>query len=255
MQCMSCNEEVSEKFLHALTANSCPFCGSGIMPEELRTLLNNLAVVMCDLETKAFLPQAEAWLKQNFDLLPAHSEEYQGLLAELEKKDVELAVSEDKLNIATKELTTVKQKLDNLEKNPLRSAKLTLNQEPAVEGTVVQVGDQITTNAFMKRADASKLVAKSNELKKVADKIKVAGGLSSLTVPMTDVVEEFDEAYEEEELESIAAMMAAGGVGTGNQSGGYNAKDVQLLKNLQAKQRQASRGLSSGGVGLFSRGG
>src|SRR5271163_5373105 len=111
MECLSCQEEVSEKFLHAIANNACPFCGQSIMPPELQALLNSLAGVMCDLETKGFLPEAEAWLKQNFNLFSSNSDEYITLANAL-------AVAKEQLGTTANELADAKQKLDDIEKNP-----------------------------------------------------------------------------------------------------------------------------------------
>lgn len=77
MQCMTCHEEVSQRFLHSIAANSCPFCGARIMPEEMQTALNKLREVMTDIEDKGFTEQAESWLRSNFDLIAITSVEYQ----------------------------------------------------------------------------------------------------------------------------------------------------------------------------------
>lgn len=253
MQCISCQEEVSEKLLHAIANNACPFCGQLIMEAELQTLLNSLAAVMCELETKDFLPQAEAWLRQNFDLISLHSDEYIAL-------DAERAVAKDKLAVADQELLLAKKEIGILQKMPARNTKPMLDADGnpiQVDGEIVQVAAPEKTSEFFKRADAGKLAGKTNELAKLAAKIRAKGG-NSLTMPMEDVVEDADyDQYDqgeswEEPLDPIAESLVAMGGGGGSQSG-YVAKDVQKLQQLQAKQRNASRAMAGGGAGMFSR--
>jgi hypothetical protein len=252
MQCISCAEEVSEKFLHAISQNLCPFCGQLIMPEELKVLLNNLAVVMSELEIKSFLGETEAWLKQNFDLISMASDEYGSLIASLDAANERIAT-------ISEELATTNKKLEEASKDPLRNFRQT-NQQPQTEGSgqLIQVGDPTKTNEFMKRAEVGNLVARTDELKKVAAKIRAAGGKgNTMTVPLYDVVEDdYDPSEAEEDwnepLDPVAEALASLG-GQNNQSGTYNPRDVAKLQQLHAKQRNAIATLEGGGASMGGR--
>jgi hypothetical protein len=259
MQCISCQEEVSERFVSALAKNLCPFCGQGLMPPELQTLLNGLAAIMCDLETKSYLGEAEGWLKQNFDLISMASDEYVALTASLEASNEKVASLQAELVEANKKVEAGQKKSPLSMRNP--KPLLDTDGNPIkIDGEIVQVEDQSVTNSFMKRAEVGKLVAKTEELKKVAAKIRAAGGKgNSLTIPVEDVVEdasydpyEAEDSYDEP-LDPIAERLAAMGSGGGNTQGGYNPRDVAKLQNLQAKQKAASRAMAGGSAGMFHR--
>ena len=261
MQCISCQEEVSERFVSALAKNLCPFCGQGLMQEELKELLNSLAAIMCDLETKSYLAEAEGWLKQNFDLLSMGSDEFIALTTSLEAAGEKIVSLQAELVEANKKIEAGQKKAPLSMRNP--KPLLDTDGNPIkIDGEIVQVEDQSVTNSFMKRAEVGKLVAKTEELKKVAAKIRAAGGKgNSLLVQPEDMVDMGGDAYDQyeaddnydEPLDPIAERLASMGSANASSSGGYNAKDVAALQNLHAKQKAASRAMSGDGAGMFHR--
>lgn len=66
MKCMSCNEEVSPKFGHAIAKNECPYCGKEIIEPKLQELLSSLKTLMDG--GKDYMPHIEDWLQSNYNL-------------------------------------------------------------------------------------------------------------------------------------------------------------------------------------------
>lgn len=46
MKCISCNEEISEKFVYALSQNVCPFCGKDIISREDHVFRTSLIAIL-----------------------------------------------------------------------------------------------------------------------------------------------------------------------------------------------------------------
>jgi hypothetical protein len=83
MKCMSCQEEVSPKFNHAISVNVCPACGKDIIPIQLQTILNELKTVMD--AVGEYGPEVEDWLSSNFSLKKVAEDEVVVKKADLEK--------------------------------------------------------------------------------------------------------------------------------------------------------------------------
>src|SRR5665213_1392748 len=96
MQCISCNNEVSSKFAHALKSNCCPFCGSLIMKAELQIILKSLYETMTEATELSYEAQALAWFSSNFNMVSRESEELAELHKTIEQLTKELQVSQEK---------------------------------------------------------------------------------------------------------------------------------------------------------------
>lgn len=66
MKCNSCSEDVPAKFIKAIAENSCPICGGQIVDPEVKTTLNELALVLN--KAKDYMDQIEEWLYTNYSL-------------------------------------------------------------------------------------------------------------------------------------------------------------------------------------------
>jgi Zn-finger nucleic acid-binding protein len=64
MLCNTCKEDVSSKFAHALSVNICPMCGGSIIDEKLKSILNDLKIIMED--AKNYPEQVADWLFSNY---------------------------------------------------------------------------------------------------------------------------------------------------------------------------------------------
>jgi hypothetical protein len=261
MKCMTCQEEVSQKFLHAVATNICPFCGQNLMPLELQTCLNNLRTVMTEIGEKAFLKQAQDWLRSNFDLVATDSDEYV-------KREDDFNTLQASFIELTETFQQVKTELDEIKKRPQAN---TIKDPSAIKMALDEHGKPIqlkgeslqnaeTSNMFMQRAydGIQKTNKNPDELRKLANKIKTTQGnqgmvASIMNVSDDDVDPYAQEEYEDDEemLDPIGEQLAMLGNGGSNLGGGMNA----LPKTLQHKKATAAkRALSSGGsVGLISR--
>jgi hypothetical protein len=253
MECITCHEDVSERFLHSLANNSCPFCGQHIMAPELQASLNSLREVMTDIGEKGYLAQAEAWLRSNFDLISTNSDEYH-------KMTDDLSTAQASVQELTKEIEGLKK---HPGKNPA-AIKLALDKDGKpiqVEGESLQ--DPTKTNVFFQRAQATRSLNKNDEVKQAIAKIKnaamVGSGIDPIAAAFNAPIEEepYDVYEADEPLDAlgIGDQLAALGSGAASNAG-YNAKDVQSLKLQQAKVAQAARRLAgTGSAGLISRSG
>lgn len=66
MKCQSCSEDIPSKFQHALTTNSCPYCGREIMTAKLQTVIGQLKVALDDCKDQ--MSDVEDWLYSNYSL-------------------------------------------------------------------------------------------------------------------------------------------------------------------------------------------
>lgn len=251
MKCKSCNEDVPQRFNHALVTNICPYCGQDIMAAELQSALADLRDVMQ--ATEQYRAEIFDWLLSNYQLISKESEEYKALQAQAELANK----TSSKQAIATVDPKTVA-----LDKNG--------NQ---IGGAPIQ--DQSITNKFMQRAQVKPTDSKN--LRDIVNQIK-KGGTSSVGTSLTAEADpeevaalddqlfgggglgslngatDRDEYYEEGEdaLPPIVEAMAAH-AGAGPKAADYNARDVAALQQIHNKQKRASKGIASGGVGLIRR--
>lgn len=142
MKCMSCSEEINAKFKHAIEANTCPFCGSVIMAEELKNLLTELRSVMDKL--LGYPEELKDFLKNNYELI----------------KSSELQPT---FRVGTKLPKTVPES--------------SINDE-GVQVTGEALLEQEQVNSIMDRAGASKINGRTNHLKNLVNQIK-SGKVSS----------------------------------------------------------------------------
>ena len=71
MKCISCESEINPKFKHAIEQNVCPFCGSSIMEELLKTLLVALGDTMQKMQS--YPGQLDDWLLSNYNYIKTDS--------------------------------------------------------------------------------------------------------------------------------------------------------------------------------------
>lgn len=240
MQCTSCQSEIDTKWKHAIDTNLCPFCGKMIMEEELKNLLNSLTETMEKLS--AYPQYLEDWLSSNFNFVPAAKLQF------LEKKLKDF----NKLNSRT----AVSNELDN--------------DEVPKESSGVILQNQAETSEFFKKAEVSKVAARTQSLKEMVSQIKKSGtGSPALTEDLINnadpeaaaelraaldfpevsssigVSEDFDEIHP-------SALALANSVN--NKNPNYNTKDLLKLQEMQERTSGARNKMLGGGVkGGFSR--
>src|ERR1700677_4862388 len=96
MQCLSCSNDVSPKFAHALKTNVCPMCGEQIMVPELHNALRGLQTIMDEAIEQAYDAQVVQWFSSNFDLVSRASEEFVELHKTIEQLTNELRIAKEK---------------------------------------------------------------------------------------------------------------------------------------------------------------
>ena len=256
MKCISCNEEVSSRFTAAYAQNACPFCGQHIMHPEMQKSLNDLREVMTTLSERSFLSEAFDWLKSNFDLISTNSDEYQSLLKDLTE-------TKERLTLVSSELEALK----NRTSTPIpRSGKGlappgTIQMGKDAQGNPVQLtGEALqspeTTNKFIQRAQAGRVMEKHNDVAALAKQIRKSGGvMENMVIPELDDIIEDQANYPaepysgEDEIDPIMLQYMDPKASTT-----YNPRDVAKLQRLQEKVAGASRDLSeTGSVGLIRR--
>lgn len=249
MKCKNCTEEISTKFHHAISTNICPFCGQEIISLELQTALSELQEIMK--LTDQYKTEIFEWLKTNYNLIDANSEEYKALEEKAKSTPV-------KIKVDPKEV-----KLDD-KGNQLTGTPL--NTE--------------TTNVFAKRAGVK--MGNQDHFKSIVSQIKNSGGSGETNMILgagglgSEASPEDIAAYQEILGGGSSAIPSVGAIGGeesfGNddgepipaiveafarQKGGavdYNARDVAKLENLQYKSQQAKREMREGGsIGLIRR--
>jgi hypothetical protein len=260
MQCLSCSEEVSPKFLHCIAKNNCPFCGGLIMPEELQTSLNELRGVMTTIGEKSFLKEAQDWLRSNCDLVAVDSDEYR-------KREDDFSVLEASFTELSQTLLQVKNELDEIKKRPQASMirdMSAIKMGVDADGKPIQLAgeqlqDQSQTNVFMQRAGITKNLKDSSGLRRLANKLKTTDdGTNVLAAAFNAPGDDYDQyanQYEEEEdmepLDHIAEQFASMG------AGGYVPPTAHNPKTLgHQKAAGAAKSLArTGNAGLISRAG
>jgi Zn-finger nucleic acid-binding protein len=229
---MSCSEQINSKFKYAIESNTCPFCGSVIMEEELKNLLTELRVVFDKLQN--YPEELKDFLQNNFNLINA--------------SDVKQVLSN---KVITDNFSSPE---DSGSKN---STEPLLNQEKM--------------NMLMRRADTFKINGKASHLKDLVSQIKSGKNVTEDSDDLSDVEIEALDRNELSEMQSfISSQTSSGGldefINTTSSSGedskfddevpehvlnfankktrssDHNSKDLARLQNMVNKAR------SSGGI-------
>ena len=168
MNCNSCKEEVSTKFRHSLESNICPFCGNGIMDENLKDLLSTLRATMEELSE--YPEQLNDWMLSNHNYI---------------KTDADNLVSfvpQELLKTFSKNVQ--KESDEDFQERKGKKFKVKVTTENGEQEVEVQkIQSQERNDAFFKRAEAvkpnidgfSSALEKTQHLKSIAQKIKRGG--------------------------------------------------------------------------------
>lgn len=248
MKCISCEMEINTKWKHAVDTNVCPFCGMGIMPEELKELFGSLRQVMDDLQQ--FPDQLNDWMLAN------HA--YVKLDSPLLSRKSELVEDKENKKFIVKVAT-----------------------EKGEEDVVAEkIQSEERTNEFFKRAEAVKpgidgfksTEEKTKHLKEMVKQIKRGGGID-LRVTSDDNGDVADSA-DVSEMQSLISDgdlissslpdMSDGGedevpsfvLNMANQAKGGSKDphaDLAKLQQLQQRISDSRKNFKSGAKGSFSR--
>jgi hypothetical protein len=106
MKCISCESEINPKFKHAIEQNICPFCGSSIMEELLKSLLVSLGDTMQKMQQ--YPEQLNDWLFSNYNYIKTDSPELISFVPKDQIKDLKRVVEDEDFVERKKKLIKVK---------------------------------------------------------------------------------------------------------------------------------------------------
>ena len=225
MQCISCTNEVSAKFIAAISANACPYCGEVIMDEKVQSTLNSLSVLFND--AKEFMPPIIDWLNTNYNFIML--------------KPNEVIVDKNTLD-----------KLNQFKDNSLNSVmNKNSNQEQNIEGQQNNSESKEQT-VFAKRAGVPQ-----NKVKRAIDFIKGRPGASSGAADPSEFVGEDDEYGDVNGNDYIEDIDPINKRDKTELDGLFDGDDLgaksQEVRLQRLKQLQKSEGMRNGGDGNFRR--
>jgi hypothetical protein len=245
MKCISCEMEINTKWKHAVDTNVCPFCGMGIMPEELKELFSSLRKVMDDLQQ--FPDQLNDWMLAN------HA--YVKIDSPLLSRKSELVEDKENKKFIVKVAT----------------------EKGEEEVVAEKIQSEARTNEFFKRAEAVKpgidgfksTEEKTKHLKEMVKQIKRGGGAdlritsddSESSVDSVDVTE-MQSLISDGDLISSSLPDMSDGVedevpsfvlNMANQAKGGSKDPHADLAKLQQRISDSRKNFKSGAKGSFSR--
>lgn len=219
MKCISCDMEINTKWKHAIDINVCPFCGQGIMEENLKNLFSSLCDTMEQLTE--YPDQLNDWLLSNHNYIKTDSEKLSSFLP----KDFF-----DKIEEAALEKAQVLEKskkhtddVDDFEKRKNKKFTVKVATDSGGEEDIVaeKIQSEEKTNEFYKRAEAIKpniegfksISEKTQHLKAMAQQIKREGATVMNQSGMAGVISpEMMEMADPEAVAEMQAMMAGGDI-------------------------------------------
>lgn len=241
MQCMSCESEINPKWKHAVTNNSCPFCGNNILPEELKELFSLLENTINELKEK-YLSQLDDWMLSNYNYINTNSD-----------KLINYVPKHKLINNSKLISSSVKESLDD------ESDKEEITDDMD-EGQITGVQDSHVTEQFFKAAGVSRAVERSQELKKMAEQIKAQNPSMKKKISsyeeddLDEINSSLESSYDDGEEEIHPAAFALSQSRLSKSSADYSAKDMMKLQELHNKNKQARSVITNGsGKSSFTR--
>jgi len=287
MKCISCEVEINPQWTHAIDMNVCPFCGKHIMEEHLKNLLSTLRETMSSLEQ--YTEQVDDWLLSNYNYIKTDSSNLinyvpQDLLRQVKREDEVQDFIRRKEAQGKKEI--IKVKTDTGEEDVIVE-KIQSEEET---NEFFKRAEVIPKHARPQSPNGPPVfqspTEKTEYLKKMAQQIKragsqglsMAGGAAStmgISAEMLesadpeavaelehiiaggDIASSVDSDMDDEDMPGgdmiLQANLAAKSKQGNATDGGYNAKDAEALRKMQAKFKQSRKNIASGAKGSFSR--
>lgn len=279
MKCISCETEINPKWKHAIDINVCPFCGKHIMEEHLKNCIASLTVAMDDM--LKYQDQLDDWLLSNHNYIKTNSPNLKLYLPKEVFKEIRKEMDDEEFKEKKRTITKVK----------VSDGNGGFTEEEVVVEKIqsddrAQIFHKLANNMLKSDkavdGDPKSVVEKTKDLRAVAQKVKreVAAAMSNKEGGMASMISK--DALAEADPEAVAEFQSVIGSGDIVASGlppvsdgdddeipaavlamanmkknggpdGANEKDLRALAEMQAKVRNSSKKLSSGG-GSFSRG-
>lgn len=240
MKCISCNTEIDPKWKHAITKNSCPFCGKDILDDKLKKLFSTAESVLTELSNN-YPSELEDWMRSNFLFVKPNK------------------IAQHHLNSNVKSAA---------KSNANIKTEIIDGEEVQVEGEVLN--DSSVNDAFMQNAGAGNIVKERERLRKLAKEIREKGAR------MVEFTTEGDDTVSEEDMEPIATSDLVEGMSaalsqslsnpehdnlpsflpstTVNNASRSDRADMARLQRLMNKTENARNEMANGGgVGKIRR--
>lgn len=272
MKCISCEVQIDPKWKHAIDINICPFCGKGIMEDELKNLFSSLRATMESLQ--AYPEQLNDWLLSNHNYIKTDS----GNLKDYLPKDYKDEIKRERdLELASR------RKDEALEKQERKFTVKVATEQGEEEVLAEKIQTDEKTGDFFKRADVLKpnidgfksTAEKTKHLKSMVQQIKRGGSpvANSSEMISPEMMDNADpEAVAEMEAilsgnESINSSLSDGGDDSDDppafvvaalnnkaskNNGGNNTADMIKHQKMYDRVSESKKNFNSGGGG-FSR--
>lgn len=249
MKCESCGSDINPQWAHAIEKNICPFCGSSIMDEHLKSLFSTLRNTMKQLEN--YGEQLNDWMFSNYNYIKTDSPNLVDF------------VPEDLLKNAKKTAFAGEKKLIKVKNDDGTEQEVIVEKIQSDEKTA----EYLKRAGVIRNSDKVSVEEKNDRLKKLAQQIRKEG--------ISTEVENFvsytgDEEVDPEAVMQMQAELDGGLIGADSSedgeeilgldvvmqmagSGGKgNQKDLMKLKRLEANVKNSQVKFKSGNGG-FSR--
>lgn len=207
MKCISCEVQIDPKWKHAIDINICPFCGKGIMEDELKNLFSSLRSTMESLQ--AYPDQLNDWLLSNHNYIKTNSIHLKEYLPKDYKDEIK---KERDLELASR------RKDEALEKQERKFTVKVATEQGEEEVLAEKIQTDEKTGDFFKRAEAIKpnidgfksTAEKTSHLKSIVQQIKRNG---SPVISSSELIS--PEMMDSADPEAVAEMRA---ILSGNES-------------------------------------
>lgn len=254
--------EINPKWTHAIDINVCPFCGNGIMEENLKNLFSSLRVIMAQFTD--YSVQLDDWLLSNYNYIKTNSLDLVKYIPEEYIK----TISSQKINVS--------------EVIPNKKSIIKVDVGDKTEEVIVEkIQPEEITNSFQQRAEVIKpridgftsIAEKTQHLKALAQQIKKEGLHNAPKTNMANLmaseldgeVNEYSSTLGEngDDIQSSLAdsnsmddeipafVLAMANQGKNNSS--TNNADLQKLRMQQLKQNESRKNFQNGAKGSFHR--
>jgi hypothetical protein len=282
MKCISCETEINPKWEHAIDINVCPFCGKHIMEEHLKNCLTGLSAAMKDM--MKYPEQLNDWLLSNHNYIKTDSPNLKNYIPKETIKELRKEIDDEEFQEKKQILTKIKVPdgiggftEEEVLVEKVQSAAKTNSFHERAQGNLNKKEKRVKE---VVPTGPKSIVEKTQYLKEMAEQIRNEGtagiinetGLASMISPeMIDNADPEDVANFESMIDSgdivssglpassdgdddeipssVLAMASRAKKGSG---GGANEADMQSLRDMQNKVKNAHKKLESG-KGGFSR--
>lgn len=282
MKCISCETEINPKWKHAVDINVCPFCGKYIMEEHLKNLFSSLNKTMEEL--RKYPDQLNDWILSNYSFIKTDSPNLKNFLPKEVIKELRKEIDNAEFQEKKQSIVKIKNANGEIEEVVVEKTQSEEKTSGFFERAEVLKGSGKTSNkgkAPVESEQPKSVAEKTQYLKELAKRIKSEGsegiineaGLASMISPESidradpetvaqlesfiddgDIVSSglVSESTGDDDDEIPSAVLSMASRAKKGSGGGANEADLQSLRDMQNKVKNAHKKLESG-KGGFSR--